>query len=94
MWENKKKQKWHLVVALDVKVGEVDGDPPLGRGNDLPDAVLVTVHGDDHGHGHDQWMIMKEKLVMVLFAVSLMMIMMKFMIMMINKHDDEEENLG
>ena len=31
-----------LVVALDVKVGEVDGDPPLGRGDDLPDAVLVA----------------------------------------------------
>ena len=31
-----------LVVTLDVKVGEVDGDPPLGRGDDLPDAVLVA----------------------------------------------------
>ena len=31
-----------LVVALDVEVGEVDGDPPLGRGDDLPDAVLVA----------------------------------------------------
>ena len=31
-----------LVVPLDVKVGEVDGDPPLGRGDDLPDAVLVA----------------------------------------------------
>ena len=36
-----------LVVALDVEVGEVDGDPPLGRGNDLPDAVLVAVNNDD-----------------------------------------------
>ena len=31
-----------LVVPLDVEVGEVDGDPPLGRGDDLPDAVLVA----------------------------------------------------
>ena len=31
-----------LVVALDVEVGEVDGDPPLGRGDDLPDTVLVA----------------------------------------------------
>ena len=38
-----------LVVALDVKVGEVDGDPPLGRGDDLPDAVLVA--GVDVGEG-------------------------------------------
>ena len=32
----------NLVVPLDVKVGEVDGDSPLGRGDDLPDAVLVA----------------------------------------------------
>ena len=38
-----------LVVTLDVKVGEVDGDPPLGRGDDLPDAVLVA--GVDVGEG-------------------------------------------
>ena len=31
-----------LVVALDVEVGEVDGDPPLRRRDDLPDAVLVA----------------------------------------------------
>ena len=31
-----------LVVPLDVEVGEVDGDPPLGRRDDLPDAVLVA----------------------------------------------------
>ena len=35
---------YHLVVALDVKVGEVDGDPPLGRRDDLPDAVLVAAN--------------------------------------------------
>ena len=38
-----------LVVALNVKVGEVDGDPPLGRGDYLPDAVLVA--GVDVGEG-------------------------------------------
>ena len=37
----------HLVVSLDVKVGEVDGDSPLGRCNDLPDAVLVAASDDD-----------------------------------------------
>ena len=31
-----------LVVALDVEVCEVDGDPPLRRRDDLPDAVLVA----------------------------------------------------
>ena len=32
-------------------MGEVYGDPPLGRGNDLPDAVLVAGnHHDDHLH--------------------------------------------
>ena len=31
-----------LVVPLDVEVGEVDGDPPLRRRDDLPDAVLVA----------------------------------------------------
>ena len=31
-----------LVVPLDVEVGEVDRDPPLGRRDDLPDAVLVA----------------------------------------------------
>ena len=38
-----------LVVALDIKVGEVDGDPPLGRRDHLPDAVLVA--GVDVGEG-------------------------------------------
>ena len=38
-----------LVVALDVKVSEVDGDPPLWRGDDLPDTVLVA--GVDVGEG-------------------------------------------
>ena len=32
---------WSYIVALDVEVGEVDGDPPLRRSDDLPDAVLV-----------------------------------------------------
>ena len=36
-----------LVVSLDVKVGEVNGDPPLGRRNDLPDAVLVAENKKD-----------------------------------------------
>ena len=36
-----------LVVSLDVKVGEVNGDPPLGRRDDLPDAVLVAENDDD-----------------------------------------------
>lgn len=31
-----------LVVPLDVEVGEVDGDPPLGRCDYLPDAILVA----------------------------------------------------
>ena len=31
-----------LVIPLNVEVGEVDGDPPLRRGDDLPDAVLVA----------------------------------------------------
>ena len=29
-----------LIVALDVKVGEIYGDAPLWRSQDLPDAVL------------------------------------------------------
>ena len=47
-----------LVVSLDVKVGEVNGDPPLGRRNDLPDAVLVAEikkddYDDDDGDNDD-----------------------------------------
>ena len=41
-----------LVVPLDVEVGEVDGDPPLGRRYDLPDTVLmqtnINIDGLDH----------------------------------------------
>ena len=48
-----------LVVSLDVKVGEVNGDPPLGRRNDLPDAVLVAENkkddnDDDDGDNDDE----------------------------------------
>ena len=36
-----------LVVSLDVKVGEINCDPPLGWRDDLPDAVLVAENDDD-----------------------------------------------
>ena len=39
-------------------MGEVNGDPPLGRRNDLPDAVLVAENkkddNDDDGDNYDE----------------------------------------
>ena len=29
------------VISLDIKVGEIDGDPELRRRQNLPDAILV-----------------------------------------------------
>ena len=46
-------------------MGEVNGDPPLGRRNDLPDAVLVAENkkddndADDDGYNDDMMRLMK-----------------------------------
>ena len=62
-------------------MGEVNGDPPLGRRNDLPDAVLVAENGDDDNVVGVALNIFNSIVVVVIIVMAMMISQMQFLLL-------------